>query len=206
MFAGLARRVLEFFRVPQSNRIFYILKAFLAGEEATLAQTVEVTQGELQRRHAAAVRVVVAVFIFTLLLVGLALSGVLAGAVRFNPTTANALRFSIVFLGVGAVVFRRTRFSAMRLQDIGGLRGADGLLDTLHSTTVTVALVGGVIAVLGFVISVMTGAGTDMLYLGVIAVAVLLYCYPRRAAWQAVVRALTSGEVDPVRAAKGTIA
>ena len=171
-----------------------------------MAQTVEVTEGELERRHAAAVRVVVAVFVLTLLLAGLALSGVLAGAVRFNPTTANALRFAIVFLGVGAVVFRRTRFSAMRLQDIGALRGADGLLDTLHSTTVAVALVGGVIAVLGFVISVMTGAGTDMLYLGVIAVAVLLYCYPRRAAWQAVVRAMTGGEVDPARAAKGTTA
>lgn len=171
-----------------------------------MAQTVEGTQGELERRHAAAVRVVVAVFVFTLLLVALALSGVVAGSVRFHPTTANALRFAIVFLGVGAVVFRRTRFSAMRLQDIAALRGAPGLLATLHSTTVSVALIGGVIALLGFLISVMTGFGTDMIYMGVIAAAVLLYCYPRRAAWQAVVRATTDGDADPVQAAKGTIA
>jgi len=172
-----------------------------------LAQIVEgTTQGELERRHAGTVRVVGAVFLFTLLLVGVALSGALAGVIRFNPATANALRIAIVFLGVGAVVFRRTRFSAMRLQDIAALRGADGLLETLQKTTVMVALAGGVIAVLGFIISVMTGAGTDMLYLGFIAVAVLLYCYPRRAAWQAVVRRMTSGEVDPMRAAKGTIA
>ncbi len=169
-----------------------------------MAQNAEDTQGELERRHAAAARVVQAVALFTLLLTVLALTGVLAGAVRFNPATANALRFIIIFLGVGAIVFRRTRFSAMRLQDVGALRGPSGLLRTLQTTTVAVALVGGLIALLGFVISVMTGFGTDMLYLGVIAVAVLLYCYPRRAAWRAVVGAAERGEVDPVRAAKGT--
>jgi hypothetical protein len=171
-----------------------------------VAQTVDDTQGEFERRHAAAVRVVGAVFTFTLLLVVLALSGKLGGALRFDPVTANSLRFVIVFLGVGAVVFRRTRFSAMRLQDIAALRGTTGLLETLQTTTVYVAIIGGVIALIGFLISVMTGAGTDMIYLGIIAVAVLLYCYPRRAAWQTVVRALAQGDGDPVRAAKGTIA
>ncbi|MDT5158695.1 MAG: hypothetical protein QOC99_2183 [Acidobacteriota bacterium] len=171
-----------------------------------MAQTVDDTQGELERRHAVAVRVVGAVFTFTLLLVVLALSGKLGGTLRFDPVTANSLRFVIVFLGVGAVVFRRTRFSAMRLQDIAALRGTTGLLVTLQTTTIYVAIIGGVIALIGFFISLMTGAGTDMIYLGVIAVAVLLYCYPRRAAWQTVVRALAQGGGDPVRAAKGTIA
>jgi hypothetical protein len=143
---------------------------------------------------------------FTLLLMLVALSGVLSGAVSFDPTAANTLRFIIIFLGVGAIVFRRTRFSAMRLQDIAALRGASGLLETLQKTTVIVALIAALIAVLGLLISVMTGAGTDMLYLGVIAGAVLLYAYPRRAAWDAVVRALADGDADPVRAAKGTIA
>lgn len=153
-----------------------------------MAQTVEGTpRGELEGRHAAAARVVTAVAVFTLLLMVLALTGVLAGAIRFNPATANSLRFVIVFLGVGAIVFRRTRFSAMRLRDIGALRGPSGLLATLQSTTVIVALIGALIALLGFVISVMTESGTDMLYLGVIAIAVLIYCYPRRAAWRAVV-------------------
>lgn len=171
-----------------------------------MAQTVEGTQGELARRHAAAANAVKLVGIFTLLLMLVALSGVLSGAVRFNPVTANTLRFIVVFLGVGAIVFRRTRFQAMRLQDIAALRGAAGLLETLQTTTVTVALIAALISVFGFVISVMTGAGTDMLYFGVIAVAVLAYCYPRRAAWAAVVRATEGGDADPVRAAKGTIA
>ena len=171
-----------------------------------MAQTVEGTQGELARRHATAANVVKLVGIFTLLLMLVALSGVLSGAVRFNPVAANTLRFVVIFLGVGSIVFRRTRFQAMRLQDIGALRGASGLLETLQTTTVIVAVIADVIAVLGLLISAMTGAGTDMLYFGVIAVAVLLYCYPRRAAWAAVVRAADGGEGDPVRAAKGTLA
>ena len=171
-----------------------------------MAQTVEGTQGELARRHATAVNVVKLVGIFTLLLMLIALSGFLSGAVRFNPTAANTLRFVVIFLGVGAIVFRRTRFQAMRLQDIAALRGASGLLETLETTTIIVAVIAAVIAIFGFLISIMTGAGTDMLYFGVIAIAVLAYCYPRRAAWQSVVRATESGEGDPVRAAKGTLA
>ncbi len=95
----------------------------------------------------------------------------------------------------------------MRLRDIGALRGAPGVLATLKRTTVLVALIAAVIAALGFLISMMTGFGTDMLYMGVIAVAVLLYCYPRRAAWEAVVRAAADGEGDDTAgAAKGTTA
>lgn len=171
-----------------------------------MAQSVDSTQGELERRRAAAVRVVSVVFMSTLGLGALAL--VIAPRLSFNssPLAANSLLFVILFFGLGAVVFRRTRFSAMRLQDIAALRGASGLLATLERTTIYVALIGGGIAVMGFIFSLMTGDGTNMLYPGVIAVAVLLYCYPRRAAWQSVVRALAQGDSDPVRAAKGTIA
>jgi len=170
-------------------------------------QTVESTQSELARRHGAAMRVVVGEFVFTLLLVALALAGIGSGALKFNPTLANALRISVVFLGIGSVVFRRTRFSAMRLRDIAALRGAHGLLETLFLTTVTVALIGGVIALIGFIITMMTADGPSMIYFGVIAAAVLLYAYPRRAAWQAVVASAETGEAGSAgQAAKGTIA
>jgi uncharacterized membrane protein len=69
-----------------------------------------------------------------------------------------------------------------------------------------VALIAALIAILGFLISIMTGAGSDMLYFGVIAIAVLAYCYPRRVAWESVVRATEGSEGDPVQAAKGTLA
>ncbi len=137
----------------------------------------------------------------------LALTNVLANAIPFNPTTANSLRFAIVFLGVGAVVFRRTRFSAMRLRDIGGLRGPSGLLSTLQKTTVEVAFIGAAVALMGFAISVATGIGTEMIFAGAVAVAVLLYAYPSRAAWRRVVEATADEDGEPGRgAAKGSTA
>lgn len=171
-----------------------------------MSQTVESMQDELARRHRAAVRVVIAVFVLTLLLVAVALTGALDGALSFNPTAANSLRLSVIFIGVGALVFRRTRFSAMRLRGIGALRGASGLLETLQLTTIYVALAGGVVALLGFVITLMTGDGMDMIYFGAIAAAILLYAYPRRAAWQSVAAAAGGGTNEAGQSAKGSIA
>lgn len=171
-----------------------------------MAQTVEGTQGEVERRHAAAARVVSLMFMLTLALGALALFFAPRFKLEVSPITANSLLFVILFLALGAVAFRRTRFNSMRLQDVAALRGVKGLLDTLQNTTVLVALIGGIIAVLGFIFSLLTRDGTNMLYPGVIAAAVLLYAYPRRAAWAAVVRALADGDADPVQAAKGTLA
>ena len=171
-----------------------------------MAQTVEGTQGEVGRRHAAAARVVSLMFMLTLALAALALFLAPRMRLEVNAVTANTLLFIILFLALGAIAFRRTRFNSMRLQDVAALRGVGGLLDTLQRTTVLVALIGGIIAVLGFIFALLTRDGTNMLYPGVIAAAVLLYAYPRRAAWAAVVRALADGDADPVEAAKGTLA
>lgn len=171
-----------------------------------MSETVESTREELTRRHRAAVQVVVGVFVVTVVLMAIALAGLFVGALGRNPALEGALLIAIVFLGIGAVVYRRTRFSAMRLQDIAALRGASGLMETLQKTTVHVALIGGAISIMAFVVSAMSGFGWDMLRLGVIAVAVLLYAYPRRASWERVVRATESTSADAERAAKGSIA
>lgn len=167
-----------------------------------MAQSVETTQDEFSRRYGAAVKVVGAVFLLALLLVALACAGVLVGPRYLNPTLDVSTRVAIVFLGVGAVVFRRTRFSSMRLQDIAALRGQSGLLETLQTTTVAVALMGGAIAVLGFFIAT---AWKDMLWLGGIAVVVLLYAYPRRSAWARVIRATADDEGPDAQVSKGIL-
>jgi hypothetical protein len=205
MFAALAERVLEFSASPCAVGR-KPKRSCRKRRGVVVSQTVESTQDELARRYRASVRVVIAVFVLTLLLVALALTGVLDGALTFNPATAGALRLSVIFIGIGAIVFRRTKFSAMRLRDIGALRGASGLLETLQLTTIYVALAGGVVALLGFVISLMTGDGMDMIYFGVIAAAVLLYAYPRRAAWQSVVAAAERESDAAGQSAKGSIA
>lgn len=171
-----------------------------------MSPTAESTQDELARRHRAAARAVSAVSVFTLALIALGVSGLFGGRLGFNPTAVFSLRLAIIFLAGGAFIFRRTRFSPMRLQDIAALRGASGLLETLQWTTIYVALVAGVIALFGFLVSLMTGYWTETVLLGCVALIVLLYCYPRRAAWQSVVAAsVESDEGEAGRAAKGTI-
>jgi FtsH-binding integral membrane protein len=172
-----------------------------------LAQTADAAHDELTLRHRAAVRVVSLMFMLTLALAALALAVTPRLSVRFyDPVTARSLLFVILFIALGSIVFRRTKFSAMRLRDIAALRGARGLLETLQSTTVYVALAGGVIAALGFAFTVMTGERTNAVYPAVIAVAVLAYCYPRRAAWRGVLDALADSSDGAVGGAKGTIA
>lgn len=171
-----------------------------------MAQTVESTQGELARAHGAAKMVVLGLAGFTILLMLLAWAGVAATTPRRDPFIEGALRILIALFVLGAIALRRTRFSAIRLQDIAALRGTSGLLATLRKTTMLVALLGGAIALMGFVISLMSGEPSQMLMIGVVALAVLFYAYPRRAAWERVVEDARSQRVTDTPAAKGTIA
>ncbi len=171
-----------------------------------MTQTFDGTQDELVRRHRAAARVVWAMVALTLVLLALALTGVLRGSIEPDPQLGGTLRIVAALFALGAIIYRRTKFSAMRLRDIGALHGPTGLLKTLQTTTVHVALIGGAIAVMCFVVNLMTGAQSDR-WLCVIALAVLFYAYPRRAAWRAVVEATTEGpRADAPPAAKGTTA
>ena len=171
-----------------------------------MTQTFEGTQDELARRHHIAALVVLAMAALTLLLLALALTGALRGTVEPDPQFGGSIRIVAAVFAVGAIVYRRTKFSAMRLRDIAALRGPSGLLKTLQTTTIRVALIGGGIALMCFVVNLMTGASSDR-WLCVIALAVLFYAYPRRAAWQRVLDA-TADEprADTTPAAKGTTA
>jgi len=141
-------------------------------------------QSELMRRHKAtslAVRVMLA------LTVALSLAAFLGRShfrQRDNPTLDAAVRVTILIFGLGSVVLRRTRFSAMRLKDIAALNGISGLLATLERTTLQVALLGMAVAVFGFIATLMTGNDFYAYGAGLVGLVVLLYCYPTRASWQ----------------------
>jgi hypothetical protein len=101
-----------------------------------------------------------------------------------NPSLDIAVRITILIFGLGAVALRRTKFAAMRLQDIGALKGASGLLITLQRTTLQVAGLGTVIALVGFIATLMTANDFYAYGASLVAVAVLLYCYPTRTSWE----------------------
>ncbi|HEY0006024.1 MAG TPA: hypothetical protein VGB17_14685 [Pyrinomonadaceae bacterium] len=142
---------------------------------------------ELERRYQATARLVQVWLLLVPLLAVVAFFSQRYITPRNNPSLDMTWRIAVPILGFGALALRRTRFSAMRLQDIGALYGISGLLSTLQKTTVQVALLGGAIALIGFVITLLTGLFFYTLGAGIIALAVLLYCYPRRMAWRRVV-------------------
>lgn len=165
-------------------------------------------QSELVRRHRVAAMIVRAFIVLTVALIAVALTGRSPSIGQGNPdpTMVWFLRITIVILGMGAVTLRRTRFTPMRLQDIAALRGISGLLQTLQNTTIQVALLGGLIAILGFVLMMLTGVVDNMVFIGIAALAVLLYCYPRRAAWQRVVHGIEQAGDANDTPAKGRVA
>jgi TRAP-type uncharacterized transport system fused permease subunit len=94
-----------------------------------------------------------------------------------------AVRIVILFLGIGAVIWRRTKFQPMRLQDIFGLAGVSGLLRTLEKTTIQLAVLGAAIATIGFIATVVTGNEWYTYLAGAVAVLVFVYCYPTKSSW-----------------------
>jgi hypothetical protein len=171
-----------------------------------MTETSEI-QGELTRRHRTAAMIVGALIGLTIALIVIAFVASESLHRPGDPSLAMGLWITILIFGLGSFVLRRTRLQGMRLQDIAALRGLSGLLATLQGTTIQVAFIGGAIALMGFVVMIMTGNKYDMLRAGGVAIIVLLYSYPQRAAWQRIVRAIEqqSGNVDDP-SAKGIVA
>ncbi|HYO62605.1 MAG TPA: hypothetical protein VER08_03000 [Pyrinomonadaceae bacterium] len=174
-----------------------------------MTQTSEGTQNELAKRHRAAWLTVVFMGALTLLLAAFALTGAFASRLTPDPFAVWSLRALMLFFAIGALFLRRTRFNAARLQDIASLGGLSALLTTLQNTTRLIALIGGAVAVMGFVVFTMTGDLLDVVRFVIVASAVLFYAYPRLAAWRRVVSVTAQEEAaDPAGTppAKGTIA
>ena len=140
-------------------------------------------QAELARRHKAAATTVLGLIVATVLL------SVLAFLARpyLTPKDSNvinyAVRIMVLIFGIGAVVWRRTKFQPIRLQAIFGLAGVSGLLRTLEKTTIQLALLGAAIAAIGFIATVVTGNEWYTYLAGAVAVLVFVYCYPTKSSW-----------------------
>jgi F0F1-type ATP synthase assembly protein I len=148
----------------------------------------ESAQSELRRRHKAAATTVGSLLIAVVLVSVIAYLGKKYFRQQPNPSLDVGLRIVILILGLGAVALRRTRFSTMRLQDIGALKGATGLLTTLEKTTLQLAILGAGIAALGFSGTLFTGNDIYTYWAGLIAIVVLVYCYPSRKSWERTVQ------------------
>ena len=152
-------------------------------------------QTELERRHRKASTLVLAFVVLDIVLVVIAYFAADRLYRPGAPSTIMGLWIAVLVFGLGAFVLRRTRFAAMRLKDIAALRGMSGLLKTLQDTTIQIAFIGGAIALMGFIITILTGEWKDMLRAGGVSAIVLIYSYPLRSSWQRSVRMLAPEDV-----------
>ena len=155
-------------------------------------------QAELARKHKSAATTVLGLLVATILLAIIAF--VSRPYLELKPPNLSldwATRLVVLFLGLGAIVWRRNRFSAMRLQDIAGVAGVSGLIKTLETTTIQLALLAGAIAVIGFVVTLIQGNELYTYWSCAIAVVVLIYCYPTKTSWLRTVRHLADPQTEP---------
>lgn len=166
-------------------------------ETSTSTEPTTSVQSELVQRHKATARTVKALLIGVVLLCVLALVSKKFLTEQNNPSLHMTVLITILVLGLGAIAFRRTRFATMRLQDVAGLSGASGLLITLQRTTLQIAFIGTTAAVIGFVATLLMGNASYTYRGGLVAVAVLLYCYPVRSSWQRAVQRFSPAQNGP---------
>lgn len=154
----------------------------------------QAVQNELVRRHRISTLVVTVFLILDIVLLAIAFFASDRIFRPGDPGIVMGLWIAILVFGLGAFVVRRTKLAAMRLKDLAAVRGVSGLLKTLQDTTIQVASIGGAIALMGFMITILRGDWTDMLRAGGVAAIVLIYCYPFRSAWQRAVAQLAREE------------
>lgn len=147
-------------------------------------------QNELVGRHRNAILVVSGFLMLDVALVAIAFFAADRIFRPGDPSIVMGLWIAVLVFGLGAFVIRRTKFAAMRLKDVAAVKGVSGLLKTLQGTTIQVACIGGAIALMGFVITILTGDWTNMLRAGGVSAIVLVYCFPFRSAWERVVTQL----------------
>lgn len=160
-----------------------------------MAETSENIQSELARRHRTAVMVIGAFLVLTIALVGIAFAYAEPLHRPSDSSLAMALWITIFILALGSFALRRARFQSMRLKDIAALRGLSGLLATLQGTTIQVAFIGGAIALMGFLVMIISPSNPvdnkyQMLRAGGVAAIVLISAYPQRSAWQRLLKAV----------------
>lgn len=138
----------------------------------------------LEKRYRMTALFVLAQIFITLVLIALAWLVAATGTVDLGATSVSTLWVAVVFLAIGSFMLRRLFTGWERLKNAYLLRGASGLLGTLQMNALLLAVFALLIAVLGFVITIFSGASFDMLRAGAIALIVFLVNFPRKSVWK----------------------
>jgi len=87
-------------------------------------------------------------------------------------------------LAIGSILVRRALLHRTKLEVVAVTRGLDGLIKHLLNATILAAALAEVIGVLALVVAFFGGETNDVIRLSVVGLAVLVWNYPRRSAWE----------------------
>jgi hypothetical protein len=139
-----------------------------------------------------------AIIVFSQIGFSLVLAGVAVFAVRgrdeteADTTSLTAMWVLIIFIAAGALVVRRLFYSWERLKNTKLLKGSNGLLQTLQTNAILLGAISEFIAIMGFVITMMSGSVFDMVRAEVVALITFLINFPRKSVWNRIVASLSN--------------
>lgn len=157
-----------------------------------MEQPAENHRQELQKRYRITAIIVSAQILTMLILIALAWFVTLKSGFDFSASTITALWVAIVFIAVGTFVLRRILFSWEKLKNTTILKGISGLIAVLQTNAIILSALGELIAIIGFVIAVLSGNKLEMLRAGAVAMIIFLMNFPRRKVWEKIVVNLES--------------
>lgn len=144
-------------------------------------------RSELEKRYRIASYVVIAQIVVTLVLI--AAAWIIAQGSENDITSSSlfTLWITILFIALGSFLLRRTLFSWTRLNNIAILKGIPGLLQTLQINAILLGSLGEIIAVIGFLVTTLSGNKWEMFRAGAVAMIVFLANFPRKSVWKKIV-------------------
>jgi hypothetical protein len=142
---------------------------------------------ELGKRYRTTSLIVVGQILTTLLLIGVAWLIAPKIDLAITEQTTFGLWILIIFTTIGVFWLRRILFSWEKLRTVNLAKGVNTLVVTLQTQTILLGILTEIIAIVGFLISVMTGDKFEMFRAGAIALIVFLMIFPRKKIWEQIV-------------------
>lgn len=149
-----------------------------------MEQTVENNAQLLEKRYHTAALVVIGQIVTTLVLIAAAWFLITFSSNDIADGALTAIWLIVVLLAIGTFVLRRMLFSWERLKNFALLKGVPALLNQLQTNTILLSSLGEVIAILGFLIAVLSGNKIEMLRAGAVAMIIFLMNFPRKTTWK----------------------
>lgn len=104
-----------------------------------------------------------------------------------SDQTLTTLWVAVLFIAVGAFLARRMLFGWERLKNTVLLKGVKGLIQTLQTNAIILGVIGEIVAIMGFLIALLSGNKWEMFRAGAIALVVFLANFPRKKVWEKIV-------------------